>query len=122
MTRPVYLLHEGGDTPLWALCEPCIAATIDPAAARADIVRRDDSAHCVGCDYHADPSCGPASWCDTARRVTVCDDCGAESAVPCPWNATTCSECSMMRERSVAGRSDVIPSCAAHGAFLESED
>ena len=28
---------------------------------------------------------------------TVCDDCGAESAVPCPWGATTCSECSVMR-------------------------
>ena len=33
----------------------------------------------------------------------------------CPWE--NADECSMARERSVAGVSDVIPDCPVHGAF-----
>lgn len=56
------------------------------------------------------------------RDPTVCEDCGAESTNVCPWDATTCSECSFIRERSVSGVSDVIPACPAHGAPLTAED
>ena len=31
---------------------------------------------------------------------------------PCPWQATTLMECSMMREREVAGTDQSIPWCA----------
>lgn len=69
--RAVYVIHEGGDTPTYVLCDPCIDATIDPVAARADIVGRDDAAHCVGCDYHADPDCGPGHWCRGSEHVNA---------------------------------------------------
>lgn len=41
----------------------------------------------------------------------VCCDCGA-AVLPCMW--TSASECFMARERSVAGISDAIPTCAEH--------
>lgn len=52
--RPVYLLHEGGDTPRMVMCEECIDLTTDPALARSDIIQRHDAGHCMGCDYHAE--------------------------------------------------------------------
>lgn len=59
LRRAVFIVHEGGDTPRQAICASCIAATHDPRATIADIVKRDDSLHCLGCDYHADctPEC-----------------------------------------------------------------
>jgi hypothetical protein len=36
----------------------------------------------------------------------------------CPHEATSSSECSMMRERDAAGRSDTIADCPMHGAYL----
>jgi hypothetical protein len=69
-TRAVYLIHEGGDVPVYVLCDQCVAETADPAAAMADVVDRDDSRHCVGCDYHADPACDAGSWC-VATRVDL---------------------------------------------------
>lgn len=84
-TRAVYVLHEGGDTPVWVLCASCIAACVDPDAARADIVRQDDAAHCHGCDWHADPACVPGHWCRAASLIGVpgdgitCPDCGSDN-------------------------------------------
>jgi hypothetical protein len=67
--RAVYVLHEGGDTLTTVLCECCIPHLADPAAAMATVIRRDDFAHCVGCDYHADPDCGPENWCAAAADL-----------------------------------------------------
>jgi hypothetical protein len=35
----------------------------------------------------------------------------------CPYRAIDSDECSMIRERSVAGVSNDIPACAVHGAY-----
>lgn len=51
-------------------------------------------------------------------ETEVCSDCGRMSSETCPWSATNDSECSMYRERSVAGVSNDIPDCPAHGPFL----
>lgn len=51
-SRAVYIVHEGGDTPRQTLCSQCVEATSDPEATRRDIVARDDTLHCFGCDYH----------------------------------------------------------------------
>jgi hypothetical protein len=53
--------------------------------------------------------------------IEVCSDCGAMSAKPCPYGGTTCSECSMIRERSVAGLSDSIPACPVHPYYTDPE-
>lgn len=52
----------------------------------------------------------------------VCTDCGRESDTACPFGATTCSECSMYRERSVAGTNDIPAACPAHGDYLPDDD
>lgn len=52
----------------------------------------------------------------------VCTDCGRMSSAACPYGATTDSECSMIRERSVAGVSNVIPSCPAHGEYMDGSE
>jgi hypothetical protein len=36
----------------------------------------------------------------------------------CSTGGTTPSECSMMRERDAAGRSDTIADCPVHGAYM----
>ncbi len=71
--RAVYVIHEGGNTPTYDMCDGCIGTTTDPDQTRADILSRDDTLHCVGCDWHA-PEC-PAdctarieSWDDDVRR------------------------------------------------------
>lgn len=50
--RAVFLVYEGGDIPAVWLCSPCIEDTYKPEQTKGDIVGRDDSAHCIGCDYH----------------------------------------------------------------------
>jgi len=52
----------------------------------------------------------------------VCTDCGRMSGEVCPWDCATDSECSMYRERSVAGISDDIPECPAHGPYLDGSE
>jgi hypothetical protein len=37
---------------------------------------------------------------------------------PCPWGATSDAECSMMREREVAGTDKSIPWCDHHGEYI----
>lgn len=85
--REVYVLPDaplGDPAETYALCDACISETTDPAATRADVIRRDDAAHCVNCDYHADPKCRPGHWChihiNEARRnddgLWVCGVCG----------------------------------------------
>jgi hypothetical protein len=37
----------------------------------------------------------------------------------CKYGATDANECAMMRERSVAGSSDSIPSCDVHSVRVE---
>lgn len=49
----------------------------------------------------------------------ICTDCGRDSDEACPFDATTCSECSLWRERLAAGVTDTIPDCPAHGQYLE---
>jgi len=63
--RPVYRVHEGGDTPTYQLCGACIMATVDPLATIGDIIDTIDG-HCDGCDYH-DPS-------TLTDRCDRCDD------------------------------------------------
>lgn len=36
----------------------------------------------------------------------------------CPWGAVDSRECAMVRERSVAGKSNTIPSCPRHGSAV----
>jgi hypothetical protein len=40
---------------------------------------------------------------------------------PCPWHATSDAECSMMREREVAGTDRSIPWCDHHGEYIGDE-
>jgi hypothetical protein len=42
-----------------------------------------------------------------------------KAAEACPFAGTTADECSMIRERSVAGVSDDVPDCPVHGAFRD---
>jgi hypothetical protein len=46
----------------------------------------------------------------------------AEAAEACPYGGTTADECSMIRERSVAGISDTVPACPVHGAFRDTAE
>ncbi len=41
--------------------------------------------------------------------------------VGCPFGGTTPDECSTIRERSVAGVSNDVPSCPVHGVYHEPE-
>lgn len=45
----------------------------------------------------------------------------AEARKACPFAGTTADECSMIRERSVAGVSNDVPDCPVHGAFRDVE-
>lgn len=74
MPRAVYNIGEGGDVPETVLCDECVEATVDPAAARRDIISRDDGAHCFGCDYHANASCQPNAWCEAATAGIASND------------------------------------------------
>lgn len=74
--RAVYVLHEGGDTPFYDLCSNCIAGLEDPDRAQGDILRRDDTLHCVGCDFHRGhnpDACYIASWNDRDEAETMGD-------------------------------------------------
>jgi hypothetical protein len=44
-----------------------------------------------------------------------------KAAEACPFAGTTAEECSMIRERSVAGVSDDVPDCPVHGVFRDVE-
>lgn len=75
---------------------------------------------CSACPY--DPNPDP----DEDQLVDVCVSCGTqyEIAKGCPCGVKReCpyapEECSMIRERSVAGTSNEIPACPTHGAFKE---
>lgn len=66
---------------------------------------------CTRSDAHEVATCAVhGAYCVDCNlpREAGCPACEME----CPW--TSASECAMARERSVAGVSDTIPSCAVH--------
>jgi hypothetical protein len=62
--RRVYRLGDGS-----RLCDACIADTAKPTVTLADITDRDDSAHCLGCDYHAAGTPETCPICANLREV-----------------------------------------------------
>lgn len=52
--REVYVVEASGERT--TLCAQCIADVVDPDAALADAVARDDTLHCLGCDWHSECS------------------------------------------------------------------
>ena len=59
------------------------------------------------------------AYTSALRKISLARK-AAEAAEACPFGGTTADECSMIRERSVAGISNTVPACAVHGAFRDS--
>lgn len=61
--RAVYLIGDG------ALCDACLADTFDKVRAVASIDGRDDTAHCLGCDYHPEQYRAVCLTCGGFTRI-----------------------------------------------------
>lgn len=57
----------------------------------------------------------------TIHRWDHSDEDSVNGSIECSTDATAPDECSMMRERSVAGISNDVPDCPVHGAFVEQQ-